>query len=289
MLAPPLAAAPRVQGHRDYVIKILLKGLTGPLDGKTYRDVMVPMGGTDEWIAGIASYVRTSFGNTGGMVTPADVARVRTEIAARKDPWTIAELEASLPRLIDSQPWKLAASHGAETAAGATTLRGWSTGAAQAPGMWFSVELPQPVVLTEIQFDSMTTMVGGGRGGRGGPVPAAPAGATTPPAGAPPAAGAQPAPQGRGGRGFGGGGLGGGGTPVVGYPRGYSVQVSIDGTNWGKPVAEGKGDGAHTTITFAPARAKFVKITQTDTPADPAAWSIRNLRIYEAPASVAKK
>ena len=94
-------------------------------------------------------------------------------------------------------------------------------------------------------------------------------------------ASAQSAPQGRGGRGFGGGG----GTPVVGYPRGYSVQVSTDGTNWGKPVAEGKGDGAHTTITFAPIRAKFVKITETETPADPAAWSIRNLRIYEAPAS----
>ena len=81
----------------------------------------------------------------------------------------------------------------------------------------------------------------------------------------------------------------GGGTPVVGYPRGYTVQVSTDGTTWSKPVAEGKGDGAHTTITFAPTRAKFVKITQTETPADPAAWSIRNLRIYEAPASAAKK
>ena len=83
MMAPPLAGSPRVQGHRDYVIKVLLNGLTGPLDGKTYRDVMVPMGGTDEWVAGIASYVRTSFGNSGGMVTPADVARVRAEIAKR--------------------------------------------------------------------------------------------------------------------------------------------------------------------------------------------------------------
>jgi hypothetical protein len=71
---------------------------------------------------------------------------------------------------------------------------------------------------------------------------------------------------------------------VIGYPRAYSVQVSTDGTNWSKPVAEGKGDGAHTTITFAPTRAKFVKITETETPADPAPWSIRSLRVYEAPA-----
>jgi mono/diheme cytochrome c family protein len=293
MMAPPLAGSPRVQGHRDYVIKVLLKGLQGPLDGKTYRDVMVPMGGTDEWIAGIASYVRNSFGNTGGMVTPADVARVRADTAARKDPWTIAELEASLPLPLDSQQWKLAASHGTETAAGASTLRGWSSGVPQSPGMWFSIELAQPALITEVQFDSMSTMSGGGRGGRGGPAAAGPAGATGAPAAstpgaatAAPAAAGQAPPQGRGGRGgFGGGG----GTPVVGYPRGYSVQVSTDGTNWTKPVAEGKGEGAHTTITFAPTRAKFLKITQTETPADPAAWSIRSLRIYEVPASMAKK
>ena len=53
--------------------------------------------------------------------------------------------------------------------------------------------------------------------------------------------------------------------PAVGYPRGYSVQVSTDGSTWSQPVAQGKGDGPHTTITFAPTRAKFVRITQTET------------------------
>jgi len=33
MMAPPVAGAPRVNGHRDYIIKTLLKGLTGPLAG----------------------------------------------------------------------------------------------------------------------------------------------------------------------------------------------------------------------------------------------------------------
>ena len=32
-LAPSLAGSPRVNAHRDYVIKVLLKGLTGPLRG----------------------------------------------------------------------------------------------------------------------------------------------------------------------------------------------------------------------------------------------------------------
>lgn len=253
MLGPPLAGSPRVQGHRDYVIKVLLKGLGGPLDGRTYRDVMVPMPGTDEWVANIASYVRSSFGNSGGMVTPADVARVRSETASRKTPWTLPELEATLPRQVDSSGLKVTSSHAAESAAGAASLRGWSSGAPQSPGMWVTVELPQPVVVSELQFESAA--IGGGRGGRGG-------------RGGP---GATPAP------------------PVVGFPRGYTVQVSADGTNWGKPIVEGKGTGARTIIALPPTRAKFLRITQTDTVADAPSWSVRNLRIYEAPAAAAKK
>ncbi len=133
-------------------------------------------------------------------------------------------------------------------AAGAATLRGWSSGVPQAPGMWFTVELPQPVVVTELQFESSIGVR---------PWRHAEAAAPTPCASA----------------------------PVIGYPRGYTVQVSADGTSWSKPVATGKGEGVRTTITFAPTRAKFVRITQTDTVTDAPAWSIRNLRIYEAPAS----
>jgi len=78
-----------------------------------------------------------------------------------------------------------------------------------------------------------------------------------------------------------GGGRGRGGAPqapVIGFPRGYSVQVSTDGKTWSKPVAEGKGDGVRTTIAFAPVRATFVRITQTDTVADAPAWSIKSLK-----------
>jgi mono/diheme cytochrome c family protein len=257
MLAPALAGSPRVQAHRDYVIKVLLKGMTGPLDGKTYRDVMVPMDNTDEWIAGIASYVRTSFGNRGDMVTPADVARVRGETAGRKTPWTAAELEASLPHAIDSQQLKLTASHGADLAAGAASLRGWSSGVPQAPGMWFEAELPQTVLLTELQFDSTASPAG--RGGRGAPQPA-------------------PGPAGRGAPAV-------AAARAVGYPRAYTVQLSVDGRKWSQPVAEGKGEGAHTTVTFAPTTARFVRITQTDTVAGAPPWSIRNLRLYEARAT----
>jgi mono/diheme cytochrome c family protein len=249
-LAPPIAGSPRVQGHRDYVIKVLLNGLSGPISGKTYADVMVPMGAgsTDEWVAGVASYVRANFGNNGGLVTPADVARVRTATASRKTPWTVAELEASLPRVVDPQGFTLTASDNAATAPNATTLRGWTSTAPQAPGMWFQIELAQPVLVSEVQFDSVNAP-NAGRGGGGGRG----------------AAGAPPPPP-----------------PVILYPRGYSVQTSTDGKTWSKPVAEGKGEGMRTTITFTPARAKFVRITQTDTVTEPLTWSVSNLRVYEA-------
>ncbi|MEP6918872.1 MAG: HEAT repeat domain-containing protein, partial [Acidobacteriota bacterium] len=168
-MAPPLAGSPRVQAHRDYVIKVLLNGLTGPVAAKTYPEVMVPMGGSsDEWVAGVASHVRNSFGNSAGMVTAADVARVRRDTAGRKALWTVAELEASLPRPIDPLQWKLSASHAPADAAGAVTLRGWNSGVPQAAGMWFQVELPQPVTVTELQFNSASLNRAGGRGGRGG-------------------------------------------------------------------------------------------------------------------------
>jgi hypothetical protein len=229
-----------VEGHRDYIIKVLLGGLTGPIAGKTYSDVMAPLGSgsSDEWVAGVASFVRNSFGNSSGMVTPADVARVRASMKNRKTPWTVGELEASMPRLLDPNGWTITASSGGETAAGAASLRGWTSGAPQTAGMWLTIELPQPASITELQFDS-----------------------------------AQAGNPGRGGR----------STPVIEYPRGYSVQVSMDGRNWSKPVATGQGQGRHTTISFPPTRAKFVRITQTDSVANAPAWSVSNLKIYQAP------
>jgi hypothetical protein len=218
-----------------------------------------------------------------------------------------------LPRTLSSDAWKLSASHGTDTANLAASLRGWNTGAPQTAGMWFQIELAQPTLVSEVMFDSPGTGRGGGGGGGRGAAPGAPGAPGAPPAGAPaPAAGA-PAPAAPaagaavtagappagaqapgapgapgGGRGAAGGGFGGGGfaAPAAGFPRGYSITTSLDGKTWSKPVAVGKGAGQRTDITFAPTRAKFVRITQTDTVADAPAWSIQNLRLWETPAPV---
>ena len=152
--------------------------------------------------------------------------------------------------------------------------------------MWFQVELPQPAMVTEMQFDSPAGRGAGGgaRGaagaGRGGRGPAA--GAAAPVAGPPAPAGSAPVPGAPGQAGFGFGPGAGGPPPVPGSPHGYRVQVSMDGTKWGQPIVEGKGSGTRTLISFKPVQAKFIRITQTDTVENAPNWSISGLRIYEA-------
>jgi mono/diheme cytochrome c family protein/glucose/arabinose dehydrogenase len=244
-MAPALAASSRVNGHRDYVVKSVLHGLTGPVDGRSYSNMMIPMANNDdEWVAAVASYVRNSFGNTSGFVTSADVARVRAATAARKTPWTVPELMSSLPEALHKDAWKVTASHNGQAAGDALTLTTWNAGGQQS-GMWYQIELPKPENVAEIQFQS-------------------------------------PAPGGRAGAPGTGAAVASGGAPVnapPGSPRGYVVEVSRDGAAWTR-VAEGTGGGASTTITFAPAQARFVKISLTATVDDAPAWSMQNLRVF---------
>ena len=272
LMAPPLGGSLRVQGHRDYVVKVLLHGLTGPMDETTYSQVMIPMGtNSNEWIAAIGSYVRNSFGNTGPFIMAADVARVRAMTSGRKTMWTVAELEASLPMMLHAEPtWKATASHNVAVAPAALTLSGWTTAAPQQPGMWIQVELPAAVSLAEVQFESPggtngfgIGSLGGGTGERGG--------------------GNSTTAQTGGGRGRGAGPAdpNAPAPPPPGfYPRGYTVQVSTNGTQWSQPVAQGQAEPGLTIASFRPVSARFVRITATA--AADQAWSMKNLRLSVA-------
>ena len=241
-MAPALSGSPRVTGHADYVTKVLLHGLTGPIEGRTYAgQIMVSQGQQpDEWIAMVASYVRNAFTNTASFVTPQQVAAVRAANRARTSAWTYPELAASVPVLMHQQStWKATASHESDRAVRAFGTAGWSTMVPQAPGMWFQFELPQPTTLAELRFLS-----------------------------APPFT-----PQGQPPR------------PAT-YPRGYTVQLSMDGATWSEPVAEGQGTGQSTTIAFAPTRTKFVRITQTAATENAPPWAIQQLQLFEIGESV---
>jgi len=93
---PPLAGSTVIVGNPDIPIKIVLHGLQGPVTvaGAQFNSVMAPWGGTlsDDEIAAALSYERSSFGNSAGAVTAAQVAAVRAATASRTTAWTAKEL-----------------------------------------------------------------------------------------------------------------------------------------------------------------------------------------------------
>jgi glucose/arabinose dehydrogenase/mono/diheme cytochrome c family protein len=66
------------------------------------------------------------------------------------------------------------------------------------------------------------------------------------------------------------------------YPRGYTVELSADGQQWGKPVATGKGSGPETVIQFPATKTKFIRINQTGSVGG-LYWSIHELQVFAAP------
>jgi mono/diheme cytochrome c family protein len=96
MPAPPLAGSPRVKGDKIALTQLLLNGLTGPVDGKTYADKMPSMWAqSDEWIAGALSYIRNSndLGNKSSVVTPSEVKKIRENTPKIPEGMTLQMLE----------------------------------------------------------------------------------------------------------------------------------------------------------------------------------------------------
>jgi hypothetical protein len=131
----------------DSMLRVLLHGLEGPIEGKTYESQMIPQGNnSDAWLADITSYVRNAFGNSGEFVTARQVAALRKKTGTRVKPWTIEELRALLPQpMADRAGWKLSASHNPGALGKCTDgdpVTRWDTAKEQGPGMWIQIELP---------------------------------------------------------------------------------------------------------------------------------------------------
>ena len=98
---PPLAGSEWVTGDDGKLVRIVLHGLTGPVEiaGETYSGAMPPWGGVlkDPEVAAVLTYIRGAWGNKAAPVTEARVASIRAATAARKTPWTAPEL-AQLPK-----------------------------------------------------------------------------------------------------------------------------------------------------------------------------------------------
>jgi mono/diheme cytochrome c family protein len=257
LMAPSLVASTHVQAHPEYVTKVLLRGLTGDIQGTHYAGVMMaPMAQNDDaWIASVASFIRANFENESSIVKPEDVARLRKATAAQTKAYTFDELWASVPKVIDpASDWKVTASNTGAIRKGSTaspqgafTFEGWTTGTTQKAGMWFQVEFPKPTSVSDIQFKSQTFRRGFGKD-------------------APP--------------------------PLQSDPREFNVEVSADGKTWKPVVTKGNGGGLTTTIRFTPTEAKFLRMiitkseevfhgTRMGQPFDyEVFWTMREMRLY---------
>ncbi len=79
---PPLSGTEYVTGDTDRLIGIVLNGLNGEIEvkGQVYNGVMVAHDFlTDQEVADVVTYVRSSFGNSASAVTPEQVAAVRAQ------------------------------------------------------------------------------------------------------------------------------------------------------------------------------------------------------------------
>ena len=237
-IAPPLGDAHDVLDHHDTIIRILLKGASGNVNGKPYTALMVPMEtNNDQWIADVASYVRNSFGNHASLIGPEEVARLRAEYKSRTTPFTLDELHALAPRPV-AKPGELkltASNNSAEAhlASDGNFNNRWTSKADQVPGMWVQIELPTETQVAGLWIDP--------------------------------------------------------GKSYREYPRGYKVELSTDGHTWSKPVAQGNGKLGPLEISFKPAQAKYIRITQTGKlkgNEKKISWSIAELQVLAPSASV---
>lgn len=93
--APPLLDSPYLLGPPSRMVRIVMQGLTGPVEvhGRVYNmDMPALQGFNDEQIAAILTYARREWEHRGDPVDPTIVAKIREETKGRELPWTVKEL-----------------------------------------------------------------------------------------------------------------------------------------------------------------------------------------------------
>ena len=268
------AGAPRVRRSR-----CCCNGLTGPIDGQELSGRRHGADGQRTPTSGSPTSRATSA--TASATRRRSSRRSRSRRSAKPAPQDAVDARraaADVPTpLTNAAEWKVTREPqrrcGRGIAIGSDAAR-WDTGAPQQPGMWFQIELPQAATVTEVQLDSAApgsgflgltpprgqTPTQGGAGGRPNP-------------GASMRSGVRPQKRGDPKR----RGLG---LPAAGGPVAYTLQLSMDGTTWGAPVAQGAGETPTTVIPFAAAQARFIRITQTGAAANGEFWGIQQVRLY---------
>ncbi len=254
LLAPALAGSLRIQSHPEYAVRVLLHGMEGAIEGKTYTGGMMASmkDRSDEWAADVISYIRNGLSNDASLVSAKQVANIRAKTTDQKTLYQYDKLSKIIPKELIPQPdWKVTASHTTSTRIGgnvsptsAFTYEGWTTGDKQEKGMWYQIEFPKEVGLSEINFNAPQTAKKNWQ-----PKPGAPP--SRPPF-------------------------------IPTFPRSYNIETSMDGTNWNNVKADMKGNDGENIVSVN-TKAKFVRIKLNEdaiNDTDESPWSMRQLKIF---------
>jgi mono/diheme cytochrome c family protein len=92
-MAPSLTGSKVVTGDPAKLALVLLHGIAK--ENQDYLGMMAPLGAAldDEKLAGVMTYVRNSFNNTGSVVTPADAKKYRDQFKDVTPPVSRAKIE----------------------------------------------------------------------------------------------------------------------------------------------------------------------------------------------------
>ena len=102
LIAPPLAGSEWAMAEADIPVKILLDGLTGPVNvnetSYSFANAMPGLRNNIETnngdMAAVLTYIRNAFGNKASAITVEQVGKVRAATENRKTPYTIEELRS---------------------------------------------------------------------------------------------------------------------------------------------------------------------------------------------------
>jgi mono/diheme cytochrome c family protein len=254
LMAPALAGSQRVQAHPEYAIKVVLHGMEGNIEGKNYAGgLMAPMKDhDDQWVADVVSYIRNGLSNDASIISAKQVEKIRLKTASQNVLYKYDQLIKSTPKEIQVvDGLKITASHTASTRIGgnvspqsAFTYEGWSTGKKQEKDMWYQVELPKPMNISELQFNSAAIRRFGQRNG------------TTPP----------PPPQ-----------------VTQTFPRKYTIETSLDGNSWEESAKHLIGNEGDNTVLLNSQKIKFLRIKleeglEQETETIP--WTMKQVKIF---------
>jgi len=249
--APALAGSFRMQGHSSYPIQVLLHGLEGPIDKKSYTGGMMASmkEQSDEWISDVLSYIRTELSNEASFISPKQVAEIRAATKKQTGMYKFDPLISSIPKELGANDaWEITASHSVNNRVGskgsartALSFEGWSTGNRQEKDMWYQIKFPSEVSVSELQFLSQTVTPMGYKRVPNVPNPLVSAG-----------------------------------------PRLFEVEASLDGKSWSSLKSKVQGSDGNNQIPFATTKTKYLRLRldEPSTPVENVPWIMKQLKVF---------